>query len=202
MKITSRQSEAYQRDGAIVLRGAFSGWVDILRRGVEANTAEPGPYGSENVKPGDGGGRFFDDYCNWQRIPEFSDFMRNSPAAAIAGQLMGSRQVQVFHDHVLVKEPGTPKATPWHQDMPYYCVDGMQTASFWIPLDQVTEENTLRLVLGSHRWPKLLRPKKWAGGEDFYANDAEFMDLPEIENGSFALLEQPLEPGEIGRAHV
>ena len=109
---------------------------------------------------------------------------------------MGAREVQVFHDHVLVKEPGTPKPTPWHQDMPYYCVDGMQTASFWIPLDPVTEENTLRLVLGSHLWPKLLRPKKWAGGEDFYANDAEFMDLPEVENGSFAILERALEPGD------
>ena len=31
---------------------------------------EPGPYASENLKPGEGG-RFFDDYCNWQRIPEF-----------------------------------------------------------------------------------------------------------------------------------
>jgi ectoine hydroxylase-related dioxygenase (phytanoyl-CoA dioxygenase family) len=109
---------------------------------------------------------------------------------------MGAREVQIFHDHVLVKEPGTPKATPWHQDMPYYCVDGMQTASYWIPLDPVTEETTLRLVLGSHLWPKLLRPKKWAGGEDFYANDAEFMDLPEVESGSYAILEEALEPGD------
>jgi ectoine hydroxylase-related dioxygenase (phytanoyl-CoA dioxygenase family) len=81
---------------------------------------------------------------------------RNSPTScanhqrAIAGALMGSRKVQIFHDHVLVKESATPKPTPWHQDMPYYCVDGMQTASYWIPLDPVSEDNTLRLVLGSH----------------------------------------------------
>jgi ectoine hydroxylase-related dioxygenase (phytanoyl-CoA dioxygenase family) len=196
MDMTSEQTETYQRDGAIVLRGAFAGWVDILRHGVEANMQTPGPYGSENVAPGDGGGRFFDDYCNWQRIPEFSDFMRNSPAAAIAGQLTGSRQVQVFHDHVLVKEPGTPKATPWHQDMPYYCVDGMQTGSFWIPLDPVSEENTLRLVTGSHLWPKLLRPKRWASGEDFYADDSQFMDLPDVEGGQYRILEPALSPGD------
>ena len=138
----------YQRDGAVVLRDVFTDWIETLARGVERNMAEPGPYGTENVRPQDGGGSFFDDYCNWERIPEFTDFMKNSPAAAVAGALMGAREVQIFHDHVLVKEPGTPKATPWHQDMPYYCVDGMQTASYWIPLDPVTKENTLRLVLG------------------------------------------------------
>ena len=152
-----QQITDYQRDGAVALRGVFTDWVETLARGVERNMAAPGPYGTENVRPQDGGGSFFDDYCNWQRIPEFTDFMLHSPAAQVAGALMGAREVQVFHDHVLVKEPGTPKPTPWHQDMPYYCVDGMQTASFWIPLDQVTEENTLRLVLGSHRWPKLLQ---------------------------------------------
>ena len=78
---------------------------------------EPGPYASENLKPGEGG-RFFDDYCNWTRIPEFVDVVRNSPAAQAAAELMGSRSAQMFHDHVLVKEPGTSKPTPWHQDRP------------------------------------------------------------------------------------
>jgi len=196
MNVDQQQIEAYQRDGAIVVRGLFAPWVERLAQGVERNLAEPGPYGAENVRPEDGGGRFFDDYCNWQRIPEFADFMTHSPAAAVAGALMGSQAVQVFHDHVLIKEPGTPKPTPWHQDLPYYCVDGMQTASFWIPLDSVSQHNTLRLVLGSHLWPKLLRPTKWASGQDFYANDAEFMDLPDLEDGSYPILEPALEPGD------
>lgn len=196
MNITAADIAAYAQDGAIVLRGAFADWVEPLRAGVARNMAEPGPYGAENVRPGDGGGRFFDDYCNWQRIPEFTDFVRSSPAARIAGRLMASRTSQIFHDHVLVKEPGTPKLTPWHQDMPYYCVDGMQTASYWIPLDAVSPDNTLRLVLGSHLWPKLLRPKRWAGGEDFYADQAQFMDLPDVEDGSFRTLAPELAPGD------
>jgi len=190
------QIAAYQRQGALVLRGIFTDWVGTLRHGCERNMAEPGPYGAENVRPGEGGGRFFDDYCNWQRIPEFGDFMRRSPAAEIAGWLMASKTSQIFHDHLLVKEPGTAKRTPWHQDMPYYCVDGMQTASYWIPLDPVTEQNTLRLVLGSHLWPKLVRPKRWAGGEDFYANEESFMDLPDLETGGFEILAPALEPGD------
>ncbi|TDQ83874.1 ectoine hydroxylase-related dioxygenase (phytanoyl-CoA dioxygenase family) [Dongia mobilis] len=196
MQITQQQIDCYREDGAILLRGVFSDWVERLRAGVARNMQEPGPHGAENVRPGDGGGRFFDDYCNWQRIPEFTDFVLNSPAAAIAGRLMASDAAQIFHDHVLVKEPGTPKRTPWHQDMPYYCVDGMQTGSYWIPLDAVTSENTLRLVLGSHLWPRLVRPKRWAGGEDFYADAAQFMDMPDVEGGHYRILEPALEPGD------
>lgn len=197
--------EAYQREGSVVLRGAFADWVEPLRAGVERNMREPGAYATENVKPEQGpirfpGGRFFDDYCNWQRIPEFAAFVTQSPAAALAGALMRSQAVQMFHEHILVKEPGTPKRTPWHQDMPYYCVTGMQTVSYWIPLDPVTEANTLRVVLGSHLWPRLVRPVSWAQGESFYADDTAFMDLPDIDagaaEGSIAILAPALEPGD------
>ncbi|WP_010223137.1 phytanoyl-CoA dioxygenase family protein, partial [Pseudomonas donghuensis] len=118
--------EQFQREGAVVLRGVFRDWIEPLREGFEQNLAAPSAFAIENVGSGEGG-RFFEDYCNWQRIPAFKDFVLNSPAAAIAGALMQSRQVQVFHEHILVKEPGTSKPTPWHQDLPYYCVDGLQT---------------------------------------------------------------------------
>ena len=39
---------------------------------------------------------------------------------------MQSQTVQLFHDHVLVKEPGTSKDTPWHSDGPYYFVNGQK----------------------------------------------------------------------------
>jgi len=187
--------ETYQRDGALVLRGAFAGWVAALRDGFEQNLAQPGPFAIENVGGGERG-RFFEDYCNWQRIAPFADFIRRSPAAEIAGRLMGADAVQIFHEHILVKEPGTAKPTPWHQDLPYYCVEGLQTASYWIPLDPVTRANTLRVVLGSHRWPRLVRPKRWASNENFYAGDDLFMEMPDVEDGSHAILVPELEPGD------
>ena len=49
--------------------------------------------------------------------------MSRVPAAQISAELMQSETAQVFHDHVLVKEPGTSKPTPWHQDGPYYFVE-------------------------------------------------------------------------------
>ncbi|WP_420550849.1 hypothetical protein [Litorivicinus lipolyticus] len=32
-----------------------------------SNLTQPGPYAAENLNAGEAG-RFFDDYCNWQRI--------------------------------------------------------------------------------------------------------------------------------------
>jgi ectoine hydroxylase-related dioxygenase (phytanoyl-CoA dioxygenase family) len=186
---------AYARDGVVVVRGAFTDWVETLRAGFERNLAAPSGFAIENVGSGENG-RFFEDYCNWQRIPEFEDFIRNSPAAAIAGRIMGAQSVQIFHEHILVKEPGTAKPTPWHQDMPYYCVDGRQTASYWIPLDPVTAVNTLRAVRTSHLWPKLVRPKRWASNENFYASDDDFMDMPPIADDDPRILAPELEPGD------
>src|SRR5262245_41854084 len=104
--VTGEQIRDYQSAGAVYLPGLFSEWVETIAAGIERNMREPGPYASENLKPGEAG-RFFDDYCNWQRIPEFADVIQKSPAAQAAAELMGSTSAQIFHDHVLVKEAGT-----------------------------------------------------------------------------------------------
>src|SRR4026208_873578 len=108
MLVSTEQVNAYEADGAVLLPGLLADWVDVIKAGIERNMNEPGPYASENLKPGEPG-RFFDDYCNWQRIPEFADFARHSAAAEAAARLMKSKTAQLFHDHVLVKEPGTGK---------------------------------------------------------------------------------------------
>lgn len=196
--ITSEARECYLRDGVVCLRGVFGDWVETLRAGVQRNRESPGPYFAENVR-GAGGGSFWDDYCNWTRIPEFRRFLFESDAARVAASVMNSRSAQLFHDHVLVKEPGTAKATPWHQDAPYYFVEGTQTVSFWLPLDPVGEAQTLRLVAGSHAWPRLVRPVKWLDDSDFYGRDEDpYMDLPPIDDmpGDYPVRAWSMEPGD------
>ena len=65
--------------------------------------------------------------------------------------------------------------------MPYYCVDGNDSGSFWIPLDEVDKDNNLKLILGSHKWQKLIRPTKWSNNRSWYQDDSSFMDLPPLE---------------------
>jgi ectoine hydroxylase-related dioxygenase (phytanoyl-CoA dioxygenase family) len=192
--LTQDQIDQYQRDGVTIVRGLFADQVDLLRQGVERNMAEPGPYASENFKPGESG-RFFDDYCNWQRIPEFEQAIRESPAAEVAADLMQSQSVQLFHDHVLVKEPGTSMATPWHTDGPYYFVEGRQTVSFWSPLDPVREA-TLRTVPGSHQWEKPVLPMRWVKEEAYFPNIEDYMPVPDPDAQAMPVLEWEMLPGD------
>ena len=187
--------DAYRRDGATVLRGVFAEWVETLRRGVDFNVAHPGTYG-RSYQGEDGGGRFLSDYCNWQRIPEYRDFIFNSPAAEIGARLMGSRTVRLFHEHVLVKEAKAGVATPWHQDGPYYCVAGPKTVSLWIPLDEVPRDRTLEFVAGSHLAGKSFQPLRF-NGEALNADDG-LERLPDIDanRDAYTILGWALEPGD------
>jgi len=192
--ITQDHIDAFREDGAVLIKGLFRDHVDAIRSGIERNMAEPGPYAAENLKEGEGG-RFFDDYCNWTRIPEFEQVIRDSAAAAVAADLMNSDTVQLFHDHVLVKEPGTSKQTPWHQDAPYYFVDGEQTVSFWCPVDPVRQA-TLRCVAGSHRWPKPVLPTRWLSEENFYQREDEYIPVPDPDEEGMDIREWEMEPGD------
>ncbi len=111
MRLDQSQIDDFETNGAVLIKGMFADWVDTIRAGIEKNMADPGPYAAENLGPGEAG-RFFDDYCNWTRISEFEDVVRHSDVGEVAAEIMKSQRVQVFHDHVLVKETGTSKATP------------------------------------------------------------------------------------------
>jgi ectoine hydroxylase-related dioxygenase (phytanoyl-CoA dioxygenase family) len=192
--VTDADIAAFRDDGAVCLRGLFGDWVENLRRGVERNIAAP----SADVKLYDGsrGGRFFGDYCNWDRIPEYREFIFKSPAAAIAGRLMGSRSVRLFHEHVLVKEPNADVPTPWHHDQPYYNVDGTQTCSLWIPLDHVPRDTVPEFVAGSHKWGRFFRPERF--NKTALNEDDGLEPVPNVdgERGRYNILGWAMEPGD------
>ena len=187
--------ERFQADGAIVLRGVFRDWVDALRAGVGKVMADPSPL-ERTYRPQDGSAPFFQDFCNWQRIPEFRAFAFESPAAGIAARLMRSSTARFFHDHVLVKEAGASAVTPWHQDQPYYAVEGAQSVSFWTPLDPVARDTVMECVAGSHRWGRGFRPTRF-DGTPLYAHD-DFEQVPDIEakRGELAIVGWDMEPGD------
>jgi len=192
--LSSEEIDYYKNQGAIVIKNVFSPWIDLLREGFEKVLKEPGPHARENVKNEEG--RFFEDYCNWQRINEFKKFAEESPAAQIVAETTGSKSIQLFHDHIFVKNPGTAKETPWHQDMPYYCVEGNDTGSFWIPLDPITKENSLQVLLGSHKFTKLVRPTKWSNNQPWYNEDENFMNMPNIKNMEKNILKTEMNLGD------
>jgi len=193
--------DEFQEHGVTVLRGVFCDWIETLQRGVEHNIADPGPY-TKGYTPKGGSGRFFGDYCNWQRIPEYKDFVCHSGAGAIAGQLMQSHEARFFHEHVLVKEPGTAEATPWHHDQPYWTVDGSQVCSLWIPLDPVARETCVEFVAGSHRWGKWYTPKRFGDLADHDTNEGETLPDIDTHREDYEILAWDLEPGDCIAFHA
>lgn len=192
--LTQQHINTFNDEGVVLIRGLFNGFVEDIRKGIDHNMANPGQYAAENLQAGDTG-RFFDDYCNWSRIEPFQKVIHDSPAAQVAADLMGSKRVQLFHDHVLVKEPGTSKPTPWHQDSPYYFVDGLQNVSFWAPVDPVNDA-TLRCVAGSHRWEKPVLPTRWLANDDFYPASDEYLHVPDPDAQGMGIREWSMQPGD------
>ena len=116
---------------------------------------------------------------------------------------MGSRSVRFFHEHVLVKEPGTREITPWHHDQPYYCVDGDQNVSLWVPLDPVPASAGVEFVAGSHRWGRWFIPRRFVDHVPYADADDRFELVPDLdaERGRHRILSFDVEPGDVIAFH-
>ena len=191
--------EAYRRDGAVCIRGVLDAeCIDLLRRGADCDIAAPGPLHTVQQSSEDPG-FFLTDFCMSQRLPEFRTFIFESPAAAIAARFMGASRVSFFYDAMWVKGTATPKRTRWHQDQPYYPVDGSQFCAIWIPLDPVDAQSSLELVRGSHRWGRWFEPELTRRGRELYAGaGSRFERMPDIEaeRNAYDIVSWSMEPGD------
>jgi ectoine hydroxylase-related dioxygenase (phytanoyl-CoA dioxygenase family) len=192
----------FWRDGAVCVRGAFDAdSIALAERAIEANLASLSSFAKRASDSDDGA--FVEDFCNWQRIPEMETFIRTSGAAGIAAQLLGATTLRLYHDHVLVKEPGTRQRTPWHQDLPYYNVDGRQNISMWCPVDPVPRASTLEFVAGSHRGQWFM-PRSFLDGQAKWFPDGSLSELPDIDADPerFPVIGWELEPGDAVFFHM
>lgn len=149
--ITSDEKKIYHQDGVVLLRDMFdSDWIDLLKQGLITNCGNPTSRSRVWDRDAEGRTMFYDSQA-WQDIDQYRQFIFDSPAAFIAAQLMGSAQINFYFDAVFVRSPGSQFATPWHQDEPYWSVDGYDICTIWMPLVSVKRENALAYVPGSHR---------------------------------------------------
>ncbi len=190
---------AFARDGAVCLRGVFDRqWVALVAEGVKREMASPCGF-AKDYTPAGQPGRYFGSLVMWRGVPEFEEYVLHSPAAAIAGACMDADKVLFYHDHLLVKEPGTNDPTPWHHDQPYYPVDGEQIVSIWMPLDSVDRATSVEFVAGSHRWGRWFAPRFFADGARYYdVQGSAFEEVPDIEadRDEHETLGWAMEPGD------
>src|SRR5246500_2398722 len=187
---------AFGRDGVACLRSVLDpAEVAAAAAAIDAVLADPSPLAQVASGAGDPGA-FTEDFCRWQEIPDICRLALHSRVPAIAAALLATPEVRFYHDHVLVKEGRTRQRTPWHQDQPYYNVDG-RGVSAWIPVDPVPEAGCLELVASSHRGPWLM-PRTFLRGEARWFPEGSLAELPDIEadRGAFDIRRYSLAPGD------
>ena len=189
-------AEAFARDGVVCVRAALDpAEVATAARGIAAVLASPGPL-TQVASAINDPGRFTEDFCRWQEVAEIEHLARHSRVPRIGATLMRTPRVRFYHDHVLVKEGGTSQRTPWHQDQPYYNVDG-RGVSAWIPVDPVPLKGCLELVAGSHSgiW---LMPRTFLTGEARWFPEGSLAELPDIDAdpGAYDIRRFELAPGD------
>jgi len=193
--ITQEQIDEFQQNGVILLKGVFRNHVEVVRQAIEENKANPS-WRERTYNPDDGGAPFFQDYVVWNQFDGYRSLVKESLMAEMAAQLMQSNTARIFHDHILVKEPGNSIVTPWHQDQPYYLVEGQQTVSFWVPLDPVPRDRTIEYIAGSHKWDKNFRPDRFDGTPLFEDDNSEQVPDVNAQRDQLNIVGWAVEPGD------
>ena len=204
--ITRDEIETYYRDGVLKLPGMFDkDWVEILNKGLDNNIETPTRRSRIWYKDTSGRSMFYD-HTAWQGIEEYRKFIFNSPAAQICGQLMGSATVNFFFDSVFVRSTGTQFETPWHQDEPYWSVEGYDACSLWMPLVPVKRKSSLSFVPGSHRLKTVfkqynfgdLNPVRKKNVDQVDFSDIAEQEFPDInaDHVRFGVVSWDMQPGD------
>ena len=124
----------FKAEGAIVLRDKFDiHWIEKLKKGIAKDIKSPSPrFKSHTIKndiPA-----YLEDYWTWDLVPEFKDFVFNSPTAKIAAELLDAKKINLVMDNWFLREAGSKSSTPFHHDISYFDVDGTMCV-LWLPLE-------------------------------------------------------------------
>ena len=174
----------------------------MLQEGIEINLKNLSRR-SKVASAKDDPGYFVEDFCNWQAIEQYVKFVFTSPLAVVAGLLTNSQTVRFYHDHLLVKEAHTRQHTPWHQDQPYYNIDGRQNCSFWIAVDPVAKKHSLEFVAGSHLGPWRM-PRSFLDNQAKWFPDGSLTELPKIDEDrtKYPIISWEVCPGDVVCFHM
>ena len=149
---TPTEVAQYHKDGHILLRGVLSpdeieyyGPL-VLRCAEEVACTRDTRVQLEDLST------LFTQVSNiWRRSEEIRALIFAKRFARIAAELMGVRGVRLYHDQVLLKDPGGTR-TPWHKDHYYWPLATHNTIKMTLAISDLTQEmGALVAVTGSHR---------------------------------------------------
>ena len=152
--LTRSEINQFNKDGAIFIKGKFDViWIEKLKKGIERDINNPRHrFKSHTLEKGVPA--YLEDYWTWDLVPEFKDFVFNSPYAKIAAELMSAKKINLVMDNWFLRERGSKSSTPFHHDISYFDMDGTMCV-LWLPLQPTGKNEGVVWVKGSHLWNKL-----------------------------------------------
>ena len=202
--IRQQDIEAFNRDGAVPLRGVVSD-TDLRRLGqaIEDDIKSPGPFfhGYESDE-----GKFHGNLRLWETSDICRDICLNSDLPGIAQKLFSANKINLLYDQLFVKEANMSQRTRWHNDQPYWPILGSQVLSIWIALDETTTANgRLEFVRGSHKWDRWFQPEVFGKTKALatYERNPDYEDIPDIESDrdNYDIISWDLSPGDVYAFH-
>ena len=194
--------EKYKLDGAIFLKNKFDiKWIEKLKKGIEKDIKNPSPrFKSHTLKSNIPA--YLEDYWTWNLVPEFKDFVFNSPYAEIASELISAKKINLVMDNWFLREAGSKSTTPFHHDISYFDMEGTMCV-LWLPLQATGKDESVVWVKGSHLWDKLfLRVLFKEGhkveGKESIINGKKYELPPDIlgNKEKYEFLKWDCEPGD------
>lgn len=199
--VSNEDVDKYNECGAIRIKGIISSdWLQVLEAGFEQAVASPGDF-SKSYGP-EGSPRYYTDHRLFNRFEPFNRFLFEGPLSQVAAEILGANRLDLYDEHLLIKEPGAPAPTYWHHDLPYFAIDGNDLASIWFALDPVrAETGALKFAKGSHRWGKLYQPVKIGENKpvDGFNRDDLIPTVPDIDRNpdKYPTILLETDPGDI-----
>src|SRR6201995_4088601 len=152
-KIVSDESiKEFTEKGHTLIKNILSPEEIAVYRPVIVGAAERYNTEKRKLEDRDTYGKAFLQIMNlWQNAEDARKFVLAKRMAKIAADLMGVRNVRLYHDQALFKEPGGGP-TPWHQDQYYWPIDTYNTITMWMPLIDLHEHmGIMRFASATHK---------------------------------------------------
>jgi|SRR6478735_4948645 len=145
-QIASFRKNGHVRISSVLNREEIAAYRDAINKAAYTYNTE-----KRAMEERDTYGKAFLQIMNlWEVDADVKRFTLARRFAKIAADLLGVKQVRLYHDQALYKEAGGG-FTPWHQDQYYWPLSTTNTVTMWMPLIDISEEmGMLSFASGSH----------------------------------------------------
>ncbi|MEO0884055.1 MAG: phytanoyl-CoA dioxygenase family protein [Pseudomonadota bacterium] len=144
-------------------------------------------------------GRFFYEAGQWRSEEAIRRAAFDTELPERVAELLGAKALRFFEDTIFARDPHTPQATVFHQDLDYFKISGEGRAAIaWVPLDPCSLENGVtRYIRGSHKWGQVFAANMFFSSTPL--PESEHMRLEDIEanEGDYDIVHFDVEPGDV-----